>query len=345
VSAIGARLNTDRVVSVARWAGWIALAFVLFGAVLLVSGRDPLRAYADMLTNTLGSSFGASEVLVKMIPLVLTALAVALPARIGLVNVGAEGQLFMGGYGAALAAFTFSGLPAWALLPLMTVFAFAAGALWAGVTAVLRARGWLNEVFSTLLLNYVAILFVDAVVYGPWRDPGSANYPQSPLFVPAGDLPTFFGTRVHAGILFAIVAVIAAGFVLARTRFGLEMRAIGGNVEAARRNGIPIERYIVVVMVIAGGIAGLAGMGEASGINHRLTPGLSPGYGFIGFLISWLAGHRPFLVPVMALVLAVFAVGGDILQITQGLPYAAVNILMALILFTVLAARARGRAS
>lgn len=325
------------------WIAWISAAFAVYAAVLVVAGKDPLRAYVSVLTSTLGSAYGLSETLVKAIPLTLTALAVAVPARAGMVNVGGEGQLFMGGLGAAFVALTFDALPAPILLPLMLLAAFAAGAVWGGICGLLRARGWLNEVFSTLLLNYLAVLLVQALVYGPWRDVGSANYPQSQIFVEAAWLPTLGASRLHLGIVLAAVAVMAFHVVLTRTRWGLEIRAIGGNSEAARRCGIPLATYYIVLLAIGGGVAGLAGLGEAAGLHHRLSPGLSFGSGFVGFLVSWLAGHRPLLIPPMAFLLAVLASGGDILQITQSVPYAAVNVLMASILFVVLAARAARR--
>lgn len=325
------------------WAGWVGLAFVLFAVVLVVAGKDPLLAYASILGNTLGTAYGLSETLVKMTPLLLTALAVAVPARVGLVNVGGEGQLFVGGLAASFVALTVPDLPALLLVPSMAVAGFAGGAVWGAVCGYLRARGWLNEVFSTLLLNYLAVLVVQMIVYGPWRDAESANYPQSPQFATSAWLPTLGNTRVHLGLAIGIVAAVAFFLVLQRTRWGLEMRAIGGNSEAARRCGIPIATYTVLLLAVGGGLAGVAGMAEASGLHHRLSPGLSSGYGFVGFLASWLAGHRPLLIVPMAFLLAVLAAGGDILQITQSIPYAVVNVLMALILFVVLAARAAGR--
>jgi general nucleoside transport system permease protein len=325
-----------------RWLGWIGVALVLYTLLLLVYGRDPLQAYSDILSSTLGSTFGISEVLVKMVPLVLCGLAVALPARVGLVNVGGEGQLFIGALTATWGVLTFASLPGWALLPLVACLGFLGGGAWAGICGILRARNWLNEVFSTMLLNYLAVLIVGYLVFGPWRDPSSANYPQSRLFPDAAWLPTIGDTRVTVFLFVAILGIALFSFVLSNTRWGLEIRALGGNPEAARRNGIPITRYLVILMIVGGGLAGLAGMSEVAGLHHRLNPAVSSSYGYTGFLVSWLAGHRPVLIPVMAFVLAVLASGGDILQITQGLPYAAVTVLMALILFVVLAARARG---
>ncbi len=319
-------------------------AFIVFAVVLLVAGKNPLKAYTDIFSATLGSGYGFSEVLVKMIPLLLTALAVAIPSRIGLINVGGEGQLYIGALFATWGAVTLAGFPRWALLPILCALGFLGGGLWAALSGALRARGWASETISTLLFNYVAILLVNFFVFGPMKDPESANYPQSAQFAPAATLPTFAGTRVHLGLVLAVVALIVYALVLSRTRWGLEMRAIGGNAEAARRSGIPIGWYIVVVMLVGGGMAGLAGMTEVSAIQGRLRPSLSPGYGFTGFLISWMAGSRPLGMVAAAFLLAIITAGGDILQMTQRLPGSVVNILMALVLFAVLARRDRARA-
>jgi len=318
-------------------------AFVVFAVVLLAAGKNPMKAYADILSATLASGYGLSEVLVKMIPLLLTALAVAIPSRIWLINVGGEGQLYIGALFATWGAVMLADLPRWALLPILGALGFAGGGLWAALSGVLRAKGWVSETISTLLFNYVAILLVNFFVFGPLKDPESANYPQSVQFVPAATLPTFFGTRVHLGIVLAVAALVVYAFVLSRTRWGLEMRAIGGNVEAARRSGIPVGWYIVVVMLVGGGMAGLAGMTEVSAIQGRLRPSLSPGYGFTGFLISWMAGGRPLGIVAAAGLLAIITAGGDILQMTQRLPGSVVSILMALVLFAVLARRDRAR--
>jgi general nucleoside transport system permease protein len=322
-----------------RFAGLFMLALAVFALVLLLFGKNPIRAYVDIFGSTLGSTYGFSETLVKMIPFILTAVAVAVPSRIWLINVGGEGQLYMGALFATWGALHFGSLPAWVLIPLISALGFLGGGLWAGVCGFLRARGWVSETISTLLMNYVAILVVNFFVFGAWRDPESANYPQTAEFAEAAILPSFFGTRVHLGLVLGIAALILFFVVLSRTRWGLEMRAIGVNPEAARRNGIPIGRYMVLLMFIGGGLAGLAGMGEVSAIQGRLRPSLSPGYGYTGFLISWMAGGNPLGILAAAFLLAIVTAGGDILQMTQAIPGAVVNILMALILFVVLARR------
>jgi ABC-type uncharacterized transport system permease subunit len=193
-----------------------------------------------------------------------------------------------------------------------------------------------NETISTLLLNYIAPLIVSFFIFGPWRSPESSSYPQSPAFVENARLPTLFHSRVHLGLFYALACVFLYWLVVAHTRFGLEMRAIGGNPQAARRLGIPVVSYTLAVMFVAGGVAGLAGMAEVAGIQGRLVAELSPGYGFIGFLIAWLGKTSASGILAMSFLFAVISSIGDILQITQGLPFAVVSILMAAILFIVL---------
>jgi len=326
-------------VAAARYAGILGGALIAYAAVLLLAGKDPIRAYADTFSFALGTRYGFSEVLVRMIPLLLTAVAVALPSRLGLINVGGEGQLYMGAWLATWGAITLPSLPKAVFIPILIVMGFVGGGGWAAFAGFLRARGWVNETITTLLMNYVAPLLVGYSVYGMWRsrEVGSAAFPQTVAFPDAARLPRFFGTRVHLGLLLGMVALLGLWFVMERTKWGLKMRAIGGNPEASRRLGIRLGLYIVVVMFIAGGIAGVAGMAEVTALHGRLRAGFSPGYGFMGFLISWLAGGSPLGILMMSFVLAIVFSGGTLLQITQGVPFSAINVLMAIILFVVLA--------
>lgn len=313
-----------------------AIALGGFATLLIAAGKDPLKAYADTLLYVFGNAYGFSELLVRMIPLMLTAVAAALPARIGLINVGAEGQLYMGAWLTTAGALAFADRPAFVLLPLLTLLGFIGGGLWALIPGLLRAFRLVSETISTLLLNYVAPLIVSYFIFGPWRSPDSSAYPQSPAFAEAARLPSFFHSRIHLGLVYALAAVVLYALAMTRTRFGLDMRAIGGNPEAARRLGIPVIRYMLATMFIAGGVAGLAGMAEVTAIQGRLVSEVSPGYGFIGFLVAWLAGSGASGIVVMSFLFALISAVGDILQITQGVPYAVVNILMAVILFIVL---------
>jgi general nucleoside transport system permease protein len=337
---LGVPLGSSKVV---RAIGTAVAALSLFAILLAAAGKDPLKAYADTLLYVFGNVYGFSELLVRVVPLLLTATAVALPARLGLINVGGEGQLHMGAVFATGGAIAFPDLPSWVLLPVVTLLGFAGGGLWALIPGLLRASRLVNETISTLLLNYLAPLVVSYLIFGPWRSAESAAYPESPAFSAAARLPAFFHTRVHAGLLFGAVCLLLFWLVITRSRWGLDMRAIGGNPEAARRLGIPVFQYTIAVMVVAGGVAGLAGMTEVAGIQGRLVMGLSPGYGFAGFLVAWLAGTSAAGIALMSILFAIICSVGDILQFTQGLPYAVINVLMAMVLFIVLAQRAPGR--
>jgi len=334
-----------RLTTALRWLGWATVAVLAYVVLILLYGKSPLHAFHEIWANTLSSKYGLQDVAVRMTPLLFAALAVTIPARIGQVNVGGEGQIFAGGAGAAWVALTFTSWPAWLLLPAMALGGMLGGGIWAGIAGVLKARGWLSEVFSTVLMNYIAILAVSALVFGPWRDPTSSNYPQSRELVPAARLPHVGASRVDITIFIAFGLIIGFDWLLRRTRWGLEIRAIGGNPYAALRNGVPVSRYIIAAMFIGGALAGLAGMGQLSALQFRLNPGLSASFGYIGFLISWLAGHNPRLIVPMTFLLAVLASSGDILQISQGLPSAIVTVLSATLMMLVLLGRAGRRSA
>jgi simple sugar transport system permease protein len=312
------------------------LAFIAFAFVLLVAGKHPLQAYADTASFVLGSLEGFTELFVRMGPLVMTALAVSIPARVGLFNIGGEGQLYMGALFATGTALGLAAYPSWLLLPLTAASGFAGGALWTLIPAWFRVKGIANESITTMLLNYVAPLLVSYQIFGPWRSPESASYPQSPQLAEGARLALLGGTRLHAGLLIAIACLAVYAYVLHRTRWGLEMRAVGGNANAAEHLGLPVRTYMVVCMAIGGGVAGLAGMAEVSAIQGRLVGEISPGYGYMGFLVAWLAGPSAWRIVAMAFLFAFIGSVGDVLQITQGVPFSVVNILMSAILFSVL---------
>jgi simple sugar transport system permease protein len=311
------------------------LALLLFGLILVLSGKDAMQSYRDIFTSTLGSAYGFSEVLVAMIPILITALAVALPARVGLINVGGEGQLYIGAAFATWGALTFQHLPAWILLPLMVLLGMLGGALWAFIPGYLKAIGLVNETITTLLMNSIAPKLVGFLIFGFWHS--AMDTVKTANFVPSARLPTFLGTRVHLGLVIALVLLTFFWFFMRYTRWGLEMRAIGGNQQAARRNGIPVKRYLIAVMCLGGAIAGLAGMAQVSGFYGVLLLNFSTGLGFMGFLICWLAGGEPLGILLMSFLVAIITTGGNLLQLTRDLPYAVINILLALTLFVVLA--------
>jgi general nucleoside transport system permease protein len=281
------------------------------------------------------------DTLIRATPLVFTALAVAVPARAGLVNIGGEGQFVLGMVLATYGALKLGDeLPALLLLPLLGCLGALGGMLWAGIAASLRVTAGLNEALSTLLLNFVAPLVLAYLVFGPWKDPAKySNLPQTAEFSDAARLPIYGLTQLHLGIPLALVAAVVVWVILDFTRWGFRARVMGGNPEAARRSGITVPRMLFVALIAGGALAGLGGMIEVTGIESRLRPGIGIGFGYIGFLASWLVGHRPLGIVGAALLLAAISVAGDSLQIDAGLPSTSVYILMALVLLGALGLR------
>lgn len=314
------------------------LALVVGGILLLAAGVNPIETYKAMFDGAFGSGYARSEMLVKAIPLMLTGLAVSIAFRMLFWNIGAEGQLAMGAIATAwvpLFALKDSDLPAWVLLVLMGVVAFIAGALWGVIPAALKAFLKVNEIITTLMLNYVAILLMDYLYTGPWKDKQGFGFPGTASFKEIAALPRLTG-RVHAGIIIAIAAALFIWIVLIRTKWGYEIRVIGENPNAARYAGISLTRNILLVMALSGGLAALAGYGQVAGIAYRLQKGITVGDGFTAIIIAWLAKLHPIGVLFVAILMAALSVGGDQITITMGLPAAMAGVLQGAILFLVL---------
>ena len=318
-----------------RYLLMVLFVLLLFGIILLISGKDPIQSYKDILTSTLGSHYGFSEVIVTMTPMLITALAVALPTRVGLINVGGEGQLYMGACLATWGALAFDSLPGWALLPLIILLGMIGGALWAFIPGYLKSLGLVNETITTLLLNSVAPSIVAYFVFGFWHSPMDTN--KTPNFVDAARLPTFFNSRIDLSFFLALILLGIFWYLMKYSKWGLEMRAIGGNPQAAKRNGLPLNKYWIIVMCMGGAIAGLAGAGQVSGYYGVLLVNFSRGLGFMGFLISWLSFGDPVGILITSFVVSIIVTGGNLLQLTSGISYAVINILLAFTLFVVLA--------
>ena len=324
-----------------RWAAVLVpicsviLALGVGALILIIFGINPLRAYQVMLQGSLGSGYALSETFVKAIPLMLTGLGISIAFRMLFWNIGAEGQLAMGGIAAAyVALFLSDRLPPLLVIPTMFVLAALAGALWGLIPAVLKAAIGVNEILTTLMMNYIAILLVEYLYLGPWRDPEGYGFPGSAPFPEVAWLPRLTG-RVHAGLIIAILAAALLWFILARTRWGYEIRVIGENARAARYTGISIGRNVVLVMLLSGGLAGLAGMAEVAGLTRRLY-GLTVGYGYTAIIVAWLANLNPWGVLLVAFLMGALLVGGDQIQIAMQTPAAVALALQGAILFFVL---------
>lgn len=313
-------------------------AFVLASmAFFAINGREPVGLFIEMVRGGFGDSYSFSETLVKTSPILLTALAIALPARLGLISVGAEGQLYLGalfGTGTVLLAFD---QPGWLLMPLMLAGAMVGGAVWGIVPALLKTRLGVNETISTLLLNYVGILMVSFVVHGPWKNPDSLGWPATVEFPEGAILPTFFDTRVHMGLVFGIMAAVILHVLVTRSRWGLGLQVSRSNPRVGATAGISYEKNVLLVMAIGGLLAGLAGIAEASVIQNRLQDGLATGYGLTGFLVAWLSGQHFLRIIPLSILMGGLMASADSLQLYAQLPKASADILQAVLFIIVLA--------
>ncbi len=314
-----------------------AVSLVLTGALLVAFGADPFATFAAMFRGAFGSGRALTETLVKAIPLMLTGLGVALAFRLRFWNIGAEGQLTLAGVAATWVAIYWSPwLPAPVLLPLLVLVGCAAGALWAGIPALLKTSLKVDETLVTLMLNYVAILISQFLYYGPWRDPKGFGFPGTEMFPKAAWFPRIAG-RAHVGLYFALIAAAVLWFILQRTRWGFELKVIGNSPKAARYQGISVERNILLAVLLSGALCGLAGVGEVAGISRRLQQGLSLGYGYTAIIVAWMAQLNPLAIPFVAVIMGGLLVGGDQVQMVMGLPSSMGLLMQGLMLFPMLA--------
>jgi ABC-type uncharacterized transport system permease subunit len=318
-----------------------AVAFTLLACAGLIvwAGAPVGRAYWLLFDSAFGSRFAIGETLTRATPLILTGLAAAVAFRARFYNIGAEGQLYLG----ALAAVAVGGgaiaLPAALLLPLMIAAGMAAGALLLLVPALAKTRLGVDEVVTTLLLNFIALLFVSMMLDGPMKDPTAMGWPQSVPIRPELELGKLLErSRVHSGLLIAMVLAAALWIVNARTTFGYEMRAVGANAKAARFAGISVDAVVVKTALLSGALAGLAGVGEVAGRAGYLTLDMSPGYGYSGIVIAMLAGLNPLGVVLAALFVAGVIVGADSMSRAVGVPTYLADVIVAVSLLSMLVA-------
>lgn len=340
----GWRPSKEFVSTVIRWMTAILGALIVFSGVIIFKGANPLEVFPDMWASTFVRPRSLAEIFIHMGPIVLAALAVVLPARAGMSNVGGEGQVLVGAIAAGGAGIALDQtLPGTAVLVIMLIAGILAGAAWAALAGLLRLVFQVNEAVSTLLLNFVALDLLLFLIYQPWRQNPSGQ-PTTRELAEGAKFPEITGTGVNIGIILAVIAAIGVFFVLGFTRWGFMLSVVGGNSEAARRAGLPVRTLLLSALLIGGALAGLAGVIQFAGIEYKLRAGFGSQIGYVGFLASWLARHKPIPVLVASFVFAALAVAGDSLQLDAQLPAATVNILTALILVAVLGfTQSRGR--
>ena len=309
--------------------GAVIVALTIGGIVLALAGGDPLRSYAHIARASFGSLGVFSDTLVKATPLILVGLACTVAFSMRLWNIGAEGQLYMGAFGAS-AVVLIPLLPPetspWILIPVMMLAGFLAGAVWGFIPGFLKALYNVNEIISTLMMNYIAFAWINFFVFAVWSEGGFQMSPMFPknAWLPrladyAKELPALRGLTTHLGLFLGLGAAVVVWFILYRSRWGYEIRLIGDNPQAANYAGINIKRNIILVMMFSGALAGLAGASEISGVVHRLQSSISPGYGFTGIIIAWLAKLNPFAVVLVSILFGALILAGREIQ-PSGIP-------------------------
>jgi simple sugar transport system permease protein len=321
--------------------GAVIVALIIGGVILAVAGGNPVQSYRHIFKAAFGSVGVFNDTLVKASPLILVGLACALAFRMRLWNIGAEGQFYAGAFGASAVVLVPLLAPetsAWLMIPAMMVAGFIAGAIWGFVPGYLKAKMNVNEIITTLMMNYIAVSWNNYWVFAHWNESGfqmSPTFPKS-AWLPrladyAAQIPAFSGLTLHMGIVFSLAMVFVVWFVLYRSRWGYEIRLIGDNPEAARYAGLRIVRNTVLVMMFSGGLAGLAGMAEITGVVHRFQERISPGYGFTGIIIAWLAKLNPFAVVLVSILFGGLILAGREIQ-PAGIPL----MLQGIILFSII---------
>jgi simple sugar transport system permease protein len=315
----------------------LLIAALLFAVFLLAIGKSPAEFVDYVWRGGFGSAFSFENTLQRSSPLILTALAVAIPARIGLIVIGGEGALVLGGFAAAAIAVPMVGIiPPIIVMPLMVVVAVVVGGIWVGIAGYLRYARGVNETISSLLLTYIGIAIMNFFVEGVLRD---ASNPNKPSTKPIGDaymVGNIPGTEVHWGFVVGVLLSVALYILMTRTTFGFAARITGSNFRAALAQGLPVGRLIVSCTMIAGGCAGLAGYFEVAAIQGRANASLAAGYGFTGILVSFLARHNPIVIVPVAILFGGLVASGGLIQRRMGMPDATVLVLQGLIFVVLL---------
>jgi general nucleoside transport system permease protein len=315
----------------------ILFSLVLFGLFCAAVGSNPFAVYASIHKAAFGNWRSFQNTLIRAAPLMLTALCTALPARLGLVIIGNEGALVMGGIGAIIVGLGLGGNAPPLVVQLgMALAGLLFGGLWIGAVGALRHYRGVNETISSLLMNYIAIALLNHLVNGPMKDPASLNKPSS-FPIPAIDmLGVLPGTRIHYGLIYGIVACVIAYVLIQRTTFGFAARTAGGNIRAARIAGLPVGKLTMAICFLAGSCAGLAGMVEVAAVHGRANESLNAGYGYSGILVAFIARYNPLAATVVAVLLGGILASGGILQRVHNLPDATVLVFQGLVFLVVM---------
>lgn len=314
----------------------LVFSLLLFGGFCAAAGANPLAVYASIYKAAFGSWFSFQNSLIRAAPLMLSCLCTVLPARLGLVIIGNEGAIVMGGLGAIATGLALNTAPPIVVQLGMAIAGMISGGLWIGLAGALRYYRGVNETISSLLLNYIAIALLNHLVGGPMRDPSSLNKPSSYPLADVNMLGTLPGTRVHYGLLFGLIICAIAYFLIQRTTFGFAVRTVGGNVRAARMAGLPVGKLTLIICFLGGACAGLAGMIEVAAVHGKANESLNANYGYSGILVAFIARQNPLAAVLISILLGGILASGGILQRSHNLPDATVLVFQGLVFLVIL---------
>ncbi|MGC4023720.1 MAG: ABC transporter permease [Mesorhizobium sp.] len=320
-------------------AGAIIVTLLLTSLLVLAAGASPFSVFYLVAKGAAGSQFALLETLTRATPLIFTGLAIAVAFRAKLWNIGAEAQLYAGAVITVVLGTGVLPLPSIILIPIIMVAAMLSGAMLLAGPAFLKTRFGVDEVVTTLLLNFIMLLFVSMLLEGPLKDPMGLGWPQSQKVIEAAQLPRIIkGKRLHLGFIIALIAAISIWIVMKKTALGYEMRAVGHNPEGARFVGIPVNRVLMKTALLSGGLAALAGFSEVAGLKGNLTLDLSPGFGYSGIVVAMLAMLNPLGVVLSAIFVAGIFVGADAMSRSAGVPSYIADVMVATALLTMVTA-------
>ena len=315
----------------------VVLSLLIGALLLLVSGQNPVLAFRSLWDGAFGSVDRFTETLVQATPLLLIAISVSLSFRCQIWNIGAEGQMMMGGIASIWVALTFSELPPAILLPLTFIGGALAGAVWSLIAGLLKAYAQANEVITTSMLNYIAVYLLAFLVHGPMMDPAGFNFPQSPLIARALELPRLVaGTRLSVSFLIALL-MAGAALLYWRTTLGQRTEIVGASRRVARQIGLSVPATIALVSMLTGALAGIAGWGEMFGLHFRLIEEFARGMGSLGIVVALLGELHPLGMVVSAFLFGALVVGGNAMERNAGVPFALVDVIQGCVILLILA--------
>lgn len=311
-------------------------SLIIFGVFCALAGSNPFGVYQSIYLAAFGSWNSFQNTLIRAAPLMLASLCTILPARLGLIVIGNEGAVVMGGITAVIAGLSLGSLPPLLVVTAMALAGILGGGLWIMAVGALRVLRGVNETISSLLMNYLAIALLNHLVGGPMRDPSSLNKPSSFPIDPVNMLGNLPNTRIHFGLIYGLIACLIAYVLIQRTTFGFAVRTIGGNPRVAKMAGIAVAKLSLIVCFLAGSCAGLAGMIEVAAVHGRANESLNAGYGYSSILVAFIARQNPFMAIPMAILLGGILASGGILQRRHDLPDASILVFQGVVFLLIL---------